>query len=182
MITPRAAMELISHEAIVLEAYKDSVGVWTWGIGVTDMSGHRVGRYKDNPQTVERCIEVFEWLLREKYAPAVDRAFSGFDLAEHQYAAALSFHYNTGAIKRATWVKEFKAGNRSAAKSSFMNWRNPPEIIPRRKKERDLFFDGKWSADGRATIYPVRKPSYQPDFRNGQRVDISGAMKDVFAG
>ena len=53
------------------------------------------------------------------------------------------------------------------------------EIIPRREKERDLFFDGKWSNDGCATIYPVKKPSYRPDFAHPERVDIRPILKGL---
>lgn len=171
-ITPRVAAELAAHEAIVREAYKDSVGVWTWSIGVTNASGHTVyPRYKDNPQTLDRCFDVYVWLLQEKYAPAVRKAFEGRTLTEAQFAAALSFHYNTGAILTASWVKLWKAGNIAAAKTSFMEWRKPAEIIPRRQKERDLFFDGKWSSDGKVKVYGVRKPSYQPNFSDVETVD-----------
>ena len=171
-LTARVALELIGHEAIVLEAYRDSVNVWTWGIGVTNASGHTVyPRYKDDPQPIERCIEIFLWLLRTKYIPDVEKAFAGCELTEAQFAAALSFHYNTGAIKKADWVIRFRAGDEEAAHRSFMNWRKPPEIIPRRTRERDLFFDGRWSQDGMATVYPVRKPSYRPDFARAKRVE-----------
>jgi len=182
-ITAKTALELVAHEAIVREAYKDSVGVWTWSVGVTTASGHDVfRRYKDNPQSMRRCLEVFEWLLRTKYAPAVKRAFTGHKLSEAQFAAALSFHYNTGGIARASWVNEFKNDEISAARASFMNWKKPPEIIPRRKKERDLFFDGIWSSDGTVTEYSVRKPSYQPDFRNPKKVDIGDILDDLLDG
>lgn len=170
-LTKRALLELIEHESIVLEAYKDSKGIWTWGIGVTNSSGHHVARYKDNPQTVKRVVEIFKWLVERKYLPDVLEAFDK-PLNEHQLAAALSFHYNTGAIKRASWVKSFNRGDTEKAKLEFMNWRNPPEIIPRREKERDLFFDGKWTNDGITTVFPVNKPSYRPNFKQGKSVDI----------
>lgn len=176
-LTARVAMELIAHEAIVLEAYRDSVGVWTWGVGVTNASGHDVMRYKDKPQSIERCLEIYLWLLNTRYIPGVKLAFAGHQLTEAQFAAALSFHYNTGAIGKADWVKQWKAGREDQAASSFMNWRKPPEIIPRRTKERDLFFDGRWSADGKAMVYPVRKPSYTPNFAQGKRVDVSAILK-----
>ena len=71
-ITPRIAAELISHEAIVREAYLDSVDVWTWSVGITSASGHTVWpRYLDNPQTLRRCFEVYEWAIRTNYLPAV---------------------------------------------------------------------------------------------------------------
>lgn len=180
-LTPRVALELISHEAIVPEAYKDSVGVWTWGVGVTNASGHEVHpRYKDKPQLIARCLQVYIWLLQTKYIPAVEKAFSGCQLTEAQFAAAVSFHYNTGAIATADWVDEWKAGN-PAARTSFMRWRKPPEIIPRREKERDLFFDGKWSNDGKATVIPVKKPSYTPNFAAAKRVDVSAILKELIA-
>lgn len=172
-LSKRTMLELASHEGAVLEAYKDSVGIWTWGIGVTNPSGHRVyPRYKDNPQTLERVVEIFEWLVREKYLPDVMKAFEGYDLKEHELAAALSFHYNTGAIKKASWVRSVKAGNRAKAREEFMNWRKPNEIIPRRKKERDLFFNADWSNDGAVTVYDVRKPSYSPKWSSARRVKI----------
>lgn len=181
-LTPRVALELIGHEAIVQEAYKDSQAVWTWGIGVTNASGHDVDRYKDNPQSIERCLEVYLWLLREKYIPAVVKAFAGFTLTEAQFAAALSFHYNTGAISRAGWVKKVKAGDMSGGALAFMEWRKPPEIIERRQKECDLFFEGRWSQDGRATVYDVRKPSYSPNWKTARRVDVSEDLLRLMRG
>jgi lysozyme len=180
-LTRRVALELISHEAIVQEAYKDSVGVWTWSVGITDKSGHSVMRYKDNPQPVERCLEVYLWLLREKYIPSVVKAFEGFVLTEAQFAAALSFHYNTGAISRASWVTKVKAGDIAGAKKAFMEWRKPPEIVERRGKERDLFFDGKWSSDGKATVYQVSKPSYSPKWSSARRVDVTADLDRLMA-
>lgn len=176
-LTAKAAAELIAHEAIVQECYKDSQGIWTWSVGVTNASGHKVyPDYLDKPQPVRKCLEVFIALLHEKYIPAVDKAFAGHTLSESRFAAALSFHYNTGAILSADWVKKWNAGDIAAAKAGIMSWRKPPEIIPRREKERDLFFDGKWSQDGKATVYPVKKPSYAPNFGAAKRVDIAADL------
>lgn len=178
-VTERIALELIAHEAIVQEAYKDSVGVWTWGVGVTSASGHSVERYKDNPQTIQRCLEVYVWLLNEKYAPDVMKAFGDRKLTESQFGAALSFHWNTGAIGRATWVKSWLAGREDEARAKFMEWRKPAAIIERRQKECDLFFDGKWSATGFATVYPVRKPNYAPDWSGARKVDVRADLKEA---
>jgi lysozyme len=161
-VTPRVAAELVAHEGLVREAYKDVVGVWTWGIGVTDASGHTVGRYRDNPSSYERVFEVFEWLVRQRYTAPVQRAFRFEPLSEEQFAAALSFHYNTGAIERASWVKSWVAGNREKAFAEMMNWVRPASLLGRRKKERALFFNGVWSNDGTAAEYRVAKPSYTP--------------------
>lgn len=181
-LTERGVLELISHEAIVQEAYKDSVGVWTWAIGVTNASGHEVyPRYKDNPQSLARCIEVSVWLMRTKYLPDVMKAFEGHALNEAQLTAALSFHYNTGAISRADWIKSWKAGLTEIARAQIMNWKSPPEIVERRAKERDLFFDGKWSGNGTATVYPVNKPSYAPAWGKAKKVDVTAAVKAALA-
>ncbi|UIJ43737.1 hypothetical protein LZK98_11610 [Sphingomonas cannabina] len=176
-ITVPVALEIAGHEALVQEAYLDSVKVWTWGIGVTDKSGHRVQRYKDNPQPIARCVEVFIWLLRTKYLPEVQDAFADCALTEAQLAAALSFHFNTGAIHRADWVRAWKMGSVETAHAAFMNWRSPASIIPRREKERDLFFDGVWSNDGTTLHYDVRKPSYTPNWSSARRIDISGEVR-----
>jgi GH24 family phage-related lysozyme (muramidase) len=176
-LTKRGLLELVSHEGIVQEAYKDSRGIWTWGIGVTSNSGHTVNpRYKDNPVSIDRVLEVFQWLIETKYLPAVQEVM-GEGVQEHELAAAVSFHYNTGAIKTADWVKAWKNGDTDLARRQFMNWKKPESIIPRREKERDLFFDGKWSGDGKSTVYTkVNKPSYVPDWASGKRMDISDKL------
>lgn len=182
LLTARVALELVSHEAIVREAYRDVVGVWTWGVGVTEASGHVVcPHYVDRPQTLRWCLEMYLRLLRETYAPAVLSCFEDHDLTEHQFGAALSFHYNTGAIATATWVEEWKRGETEAARDSFMNWRKPPQIIPRRERERDLFFDGIWSSDGTVLEFPVEKPSYQVDPTGKKPVDVRMILEDLLA-
>ena len=171
-ISERGIMELVAHEGIVLEAYKDSVGVWTWGIGITSASGHNVERYIDNPQTLERVFEIYIWAL-QRYETDVDAAFGAYELNENERAAAVSFHYNTGAIKSATWVKQVKAGDMDAARVSIMNWKTPASIIPRREAERDLFFDAAWTGVTTGTVYEVYKPSYSPNWGSATQVDIS---------
>lgn len=179
-LTPRIALELIAHEGIVTEAYKDSVGVWTWSVGVTDASGHKVfPRYKDKPQPLEHCIGVYLWLLREKYLPPVLAAFGPRDPSEAELGAALSFHWNTGAIARASWIGRFVAGDVVGARKAMLDWARPAALLARRKKEQALFFDGKWSQDGNAVVYRVAKPSYQPS--GGKRVDVRALVEGLFS-
>jgi len=173
-LTPRIVGEILSHEGLVREAYRDSQGIWTWSVGITDASGHRVARYRDNPQPLERCLEVFLWLLAARYLPAVLKAFGSHEPAEHELAAALSFHYNTGGIARAEWLRRFLAGEREAARRAFLAWSRPPEIAPRRRRERDLLFDARWSGDGRCMVYEVAKPSYQPV--RGRRIEVAATL------
>lgn len=178
-ITSQVALELASHEGIVRQAYKDSVGVWTWSIGITSASGHSVERYIGKPQTIEECLRAYVWAL-EKYAADVRKAFAPKPLNEAQFAAALSFHYNTGAIGRASWVKRWLAGDVTGAMKAFMDWSKPAEIVPRRQKERDLFFSGKWSNNGTVTEYTRVKAGGQIDWNSAKKVNITAAMLSVF--
>ncbi len=175
--------ELLAHEALVQEAYLDSQGVWTWGVGLTAASGHDVyPRYQDAPQPLSTCLAVFLEIIHAKYWPEVQAAFPGQTLSEAQWAAALSFHYNTGRIARAAWVDDWTGGDVDAARAAFMNWCKPPEILTRRGRERDLFFDGVWSGDGCALVFPVEKPSYRPDFEAGERVEILSVLDRLMGG
>ena len=103
------------------------------------------------------------------------QTFAGHKLTEAQLGAALSFHYNTGAIARADWVRKWKAGDKEGARRAILNWSKPAEIIGRRKAEQALFFDGKWSNNGTALVFDVAKPSYQPT--RPKRVNIMPALE-----
>lgn len=176
-LTVRVGCELVGHEAIVLEWYKDSKGVGTWGIGVTSRSGHSVERYKDNPQSIEKVLEIYVWLLRTKYIPDVIKAFGSFNLSEAQFAAALSFHYNTGAILKTDWVGLVLRGLFPAAREFLeTHYLNGGDLKERREAEAALFFDGVWKGDGTTTVWPVKKPSYTPDWAHGKKVDIRADM------
>lgn len=177
-LTPRIVIELIAHEGIVREAYKDSRGIWTWSVGLAVTGGWPVMQYRDNPASLETCLEAYIEALRTQYLPDVLRAFPE-PLEEHQMGAALSFAYNTGAIGRASWVALWNKGDVAGARKAFLNWSSPSEIIPRRKAERDLFFDGKWSGNGTALVYDVLKPSYKPT--NGRRVEVGGIIQRLLS-
>ena len=180
----RGAAELIEHESIVLEAYYDNAKppVLTWGIGVTDASGHKVGRYKDNPQSIEKVLEIYVWLLKTNYLPAVLKAFEGFPLNEHQLAAALSFHYNTGSILKTEWVGLVKANRLKEARAFLTtHYLNGGALTKRRKLEAALFFDGAWTTDGKVTVLGVNKPSYTPNWSSAKTVDIIPALTVVMA-
>jgi lysozyme len=180
-VTYRIALEVASHEAIIRQAYKDSVGVWTWSVGLTSATGHDVTRYIDKPAPLSKCLEVYVWAL-DRYADAVREVFAGYDLTEAQFAAALSFHWNTGAIKRASWVKSFKAGDMAGAKARFMNWVTPKSITARRAAERDLFFSGKWNNDGTMTEYTRLTASHTPVWSSAKKINVKVELLQAFEG
>lgn len=76
-------------------------------------------------------------------------------LKQHQFDALVSFHFNTGAIGRASFVKLLNAGDLVGAAKGFMDWKKPAEIIGRRRAEQALFRDGVYGADGKVTAYPA---------------------------
>jgi lysozyme len=154
VITPRIAAEIAAHEAIVRQAYLDSVGTWTWSVGLTSATGHDVTRYIGKPQTIEHCLALYIWALGN-YAEPVRAEFAGHDLTEEQFAGALSFHWNTGAIKSASWPDLWTAGKIAEARKSFLSWRKPASIIGRREAEAALFFDGVWAGTGLVPEYGV---------------------------
>lgn len=179
-LTPSIVAAVAHEEGLVLEAYKDSENVWTWSLGVTNASGHQVyPRYLDKPTSIERALEVAIWLLENKYLPAVRNAFAGHTLTENQIAGALSFHWNTGAISTASWVKSFKAGDMVKARAGYLDWDIPASIIPRRKRDAALFFDNKWP-DLRTPIWKVAKPSYRPV--GGKPIDILPMLQQIMGG
>jgi lysozyme len=91
------AMEVASHEALIRQTYRDSVGKLTWCVGMTNATGHRVDRYIGKPASLQHCMNIYAWALTN-YAAGVYRAFKGHQLTKAQFAAALSSHWNTGAI------------------------------------------------------------------------------------
>jgi lysozyme len=161
-LTPRIVAAVAHEEGLVLEAYRDSKNVWTVALGVAETGGYDVLRYKDKPMPIEEAVRLSVDAMRRDYLPDVQQAFDGQRLKEHEIAGALSFHWNTGAIRRASWVKAWCDGDIADARRRYNQWRKPPEIIPRRKRDAALFFDAVWPADTRVPIRRVAKPSYKP--------------------
>lgn len=161
-------MALISHEGIVLSRYYDSVGVATIGVGHTKMAGGL------DPETFTGTLTMAEALdmLRTdivKYENGVNKAVA-VSLKQHEFDALVSFHYNTGAIAKASFVKALNAGDRAAAAKGMMAWNKPAEIIKRRQAERDLFEKGVYPAPV-ATIYPA-SPAGKVLWGKGTRANL----------
>lgn len=165
--------EIAAHEGIVDAPYKDSKGIWTLGVGHTASAGAPDPAKNRRVYAVSEVMDIFARDIA-KFEARVNRAFTR-PLTQAQFDAAVSFDFNTGSINKATWVKQFNAGDIAAARKSIMNWRKPAEIIPRREKERDLFFNGKYSSNGYATLYPANQ-SGQVLWSRGQRVNVMALM------
>jgi lysozyme len=179
-LTPRIVGNLLCEEGIVLQAYRDSQNIWTAFGGIATTGGFNVLQYKDKPQSLRFALQVTVDALRTRYFPEVLKAFHGAPLTEAQAAAALSFQWNTEAAATATWVADFLAG-KPQAESDMMHWSHPPSIIPRRTREKNLFFHGTWRTDWRAPVYAdVAKPSYHPI--HAQSVEILTVLQSILGG
>ena len=170
---------LIGHEGVVPAPYMDSVGVPTYGVGHTAAAGAPdpnklpLGMPDDLDAALVQVFEVFKRDL-ERYEASVAAAIK-VPVSQHEFDAAVSFHFNTGAIGRASWVKSLNNGDRDAAAEQIMNWSKPQEIIPRRQSEQKLFEHGIYPKEG-ITVWTVgdnRKIKWVP----AARLDPKEAMK-----
>ncbi|WP_439527826.1 lysozyme [Pannonibacter sp.] len=147
-MSDRGLVALIRHEGIVPGPYRDAKGIWTFGIGHTAAAGPpdpaRMprGMPTDLEAGIRDAFRVFRTDLAH-YEAEVRRAVT-VPLAQHEFDALVSFHYNTGSIARAALTRHLNAGNRAAAAEAFLHWLRPVVLKPRREAERDLFRHGRY--------------------------------------
>ncbi len=162
-ISSRGMIDILSHEGICLDAYLDSVGVWTIGAGQTksdDIDPRAVGRL-----TIEKAIDLFKKKIKQ-YTDAVDAL--RLDLTQYQYDALSSACYNFGPGNLRTLCR-----GRTIAQigEALMLYTKPPEIRERRQKEQTLFKTGKYSnTDGKILVFPVE--NHKPVYRKGYMIDV----------
>lgn len=137
------------EEGCILSAYKDSVGVLTIGIGHTTAAGPPAVT-PDLALTLAQCFDLFAKDIA-KYEARVNKALT-VPVAQHVFDACVSFDYNTGAIDRASFVRDINSGKMADAAVSISSWNKPPEIVGRRTRERELLMSGIY---GDTTTIPV---------------------------
>jgi lysozyme len=120
---PGLAM-LEAEEGVVLRAYRCPAGVWTIGAGLTAASG-----------------------VVTPHAGMVITRHLAQGLLQHEFDAGVMFHFNTGAIARASWVKAWIADNAGAARKGLAAWNKGggkvlPGLVKRRAREADLLLKG----------------------------------------
>ncbi|CAO4184397.1 lysozyme [Methylorubrum aminovorans] len=129
---------LIAREGRRLEAYRDSVGIWTIGVGHTAAAGPPVPRAGLRIGAAEadaifaRDVAAFVRTVAEAI-PA--------PLPQHAFDALVSLCFNIGpaAFRRSTVVRRLRAGDRAGAGEAILMWNRPAAIIPRRQGEFDQF-------------------------------------------
>lgn len=129
---------LTKREGVRLLSYKDTVGVWTIGVGHTTAAGPpAVG-----PGMKISAAECDQILSRDlvQFETAVNTACKR-DLTQNQFDACVSLAFNIGAaaFARSTVVKRINQADWSGAADAFLLWNKPPEIMGRRRGEYDQF-------------------------------------------
>lgn len=137
-------MALIKRfEGLRLQAYQDSVGVWTIGYGWTrPIAGRKVGAGMTiDAATAERL------LVRgvAQFEQGVERRVA-VTITQGQFDALVSFAYNLGlrALENSTLLRRLNAGDRQGAADEFGRWVNAggarlDGLVARRAAERALF-------------------------------------------
>lgn len=123
------------------EAYPDpgtGADPWTIGWGATGK-----GIQPGTVWTQADCDARFDADLA-RYSAEVARALGNAPTSQHQFDALVSFHYNTGAIARATLTKLHKRGDYAGAEAEFGKWvhaggKRLTGLIRRRAAEAALY-------------------------------------------
>ena len=92
---------------------------WTIGWGTTQMGGRKV-RPGDRITQARADALLEEQLV--SFASEVVKALEGAPTTQAQFDALVSFHYNTGAIARASLTRKHCAGDYEGAACEFARW------------------------------------------------------------
>lgn len=139
MNTSETGLALISEfEGCRLEAYQDSVGIWTVGYG------HIAGVKEGDICTQE---EADEWLRTD--VGTAERCVNNsvrVTLSQGQFDALVSFVFNLGcaALRNSTLLRKLNDGDDDGAAQQFMHWNHAggqvvAGLTRRRQAEMELF-------------------------------------------
>ena len=135
---------LAELEGVVLNPYKDSVGIPTIGIGSTYYEDGTKVTMKDKAITKERAIQLAKNVVKS-FEARVNKSIV-VPMTQNQFDAMVLLCYNIGesGFARSSVVRNFNAGNLQKAADSFLLWNKAggkvsKGLTNRRQKERNLF-------------------------------------------
>jgi len=137
---------LEAEEGVVLKAYRCPAGKWTIGAGLTAASG--VVKPKAGMViTKAEASQLLSKALAKNYEPAVARQMP--TAKSHEFDAGTGFHFNTGAINRASWVPSWRKRDWRAVEPAFKAWRKGggrvlPGLVKRREREFEMLRFGRY--------------------------------------
>jgi lysozyme len=126
---------LIDREAKRNQAYLDSVGVPTIGVGHTGPEVH-MGLVWTDQQVMDALRNDLN-----RFEQAIGACIADGVLKQNQFDALVSFSFNVGVgnFQKSTLVKKINLGDFDGAAAQFDVWHIPPEITARRNGEREQF-------------------------------------------
>jgi lysozyme len=141
-------LDLVKHfEGLYLKAYKDPVGIWTIGHGHTGLQHMDGTVYPGRVITKAEAERLLRYDMNQ-FERRVE-AFAKVALNDNQFAALVSFDFNTGGLGKSTLLKKLNAGDYQGARAEFGKWtrgggRVLPGLVRRRKAEAALFASENW--------------------------------------
>lgn len=134
-LSPKGRDALMKREGIRHEAYLDTRGIWTIGVGHTGPEVHR-GLVWTDEQIADEFMRDVQWAVR-----AVNCVVA--PLNQNMFDALVSFTFNVGmkAFGTSTMKRYLDAGLFKDAANEFDKWNQPPEIVGRRMEEKAQFLE-----------------------------------------
>lgn len=160
-LSPTGRAALKAREGEVLTAYKDSVGIWTIGVGITTASG----LIKVTPGLTITAATSDALFTEAVKAYAKPVSALGLKLEQHQFDALVSLCFNIGQLgfSGSTVARRLKDGDVEGAAEAILMWKRPAAIISRRQGEYDQFRTPYTKAMPKARRGD-RSPVKAPDF------------------
>lgn len=127
-----------------LTAYQDVAGIWTIGYGHTSAAGAPkvVAGMKISDQEAVRILRADLAKFEKRVSDLVK-----VPLTDNQYAALVSFDFNTGSLHKSTLLKKLNGGDYGAVPAELMKWVNAggkrvQGLVNRRAAEAGLWAKG----------------------------------------
>lgn len=142
-LSEKGAAFIEREEGVILRPYRDSVGVWTIGIGSTRWEDGSPVKGTDKPITKERAMQLFKTTVK-KYEDAVNKITSPTN--QNQFDALVSLCYNIGVagfLNSSVFKKVNANPNDPSINEAFKMWKNAggkPILLNRRIREANLYF------------------------------------------
>lgn len=133
-----AGLKLIKDfEGLRLKSYDDGTGVWTIGWGHTGPEV-RPGQIITSQRADQLLLSDLQGAEKEVNTVVARNC------TPNQFAALVSFEFNTGSLADSTVLRRFNEGDLAAAADQFLRWNHAggkvlPGLTRRRQAERALF-------------------------------------------
>ncbi|GHE74614.1 hypothetical protein GCM10019059_37660 [Camelimonas fluminis] len=147
-------------EGLRLSAYQDIAGVLTIGYGHTSAAG--APQVKAGMKITEAEAERILQSDLAKFEQRVERLVK-VPLSDSQFAALVSFDYNTGALHKSTLLKKLNAGDYAAVPGELAKWVNAggkrvQGLVNRRASEAGLWAKGEFVSSADVPAKPAAPP------------------------